>query len=673
MEDISSETSEEQWYQEINLVIIKKKLFRMTMEGKWDDVAELFDRQDEWAPTAKITNSGDTALHIAVSVGKEDNVRQLIQSIRDPSRLRQVLETGNDRGNTPLHSAASMGNVAMCQCIATVYPESVVTTYNNNLETPLFMAALHGKKAAFFYLHSICAKVETSGDQFPRRKNGDTILHCAIAGDYFDLAFQISHLYPHLASSVNEEGLTPLHILASRPSAFRSGSHLEGYHKIIYYCILVDQLEVEASGKQQEGTDSSGDKKNLNLEKYRIFNDLLQLFWRMVPGGKKRNGEETGIKNERKDREETDAENPGAKAGRPGVEQNFEREPSESSDDQRSEQFRRRISPGNEETPAYPENYRTCNDVFKLMWKMVLVVTGINRGKTNAKKVPKERHGIEFPANYRTCIEYAKLANRALLMFIGLGPGTAITKMESNKRKHVWAVQIMNKLLELPLTYEDDEAFRTSRTPPTDSMETTGSDGMEKTLKTAKMILSIDSKSGINDIANKVKEIFPISIQDRNAGNKNLMMLVDQDQSPKMPKKLETPILLAAKNGIAEIVEKILEVYPFAVNDVNEDNKNIVLLAVEYRQPNVYEVLLRRRYRSNESMFRQLDKEENSALHLAAKLGDKRPWRIPGAAMQMQWENKCMSGIPCPTTFSPATTRRARPQATCSLKPTETL
>ncbi|KAG6703553.1 hypothetical protein I3843_07G086100 [Carya illinoinensis] len=666
MEDISSDTSEEQWYQERP---IKEKLFRMAMEGKWDEVAKLYEKH-EWAQTAKITNSGDTALHIAVSVGKEDNVRQLIKSIRDPSRLRVVLQTGNDQGNTPLHSAVSMGNVAMCQCIATVCPELVITTYNNNQETPLFMAALHGEKAAFFCLHSICAKVKTNGDQFHRRKNGDTILHCAIAGDYFDLAFQIIHLYPHLASSVNEEGLTPLHILASRPSAFRSGSHLEGYDKIIYYCILVDQLEVEASGKQPEGTDSPGDKKNLNSEKYRIFNDLLQLFWRMVPGGKNRNGEETEIKIERKDREETDAENPGPEAGRSGDEQNFEREPSESSDALPSMQSMRTISPGNEETPAYPENYRTCNDVFKLLWKMVSVVTGINRGKTNAKEVPKERHGIEFPANYRTCIEFVKLASKALLMFLGLGL-TAITKIENSKQKHTWAVQILNELLVYQYsTYKNAATISggdpehesaqsrtkeleetgwpydldgpSSVTPSTDSIKATGIDGMEKTLKTAKTILLIDSKSGINDIVKKVEELFPISIQDRNAENKNLMMLVHQpqDKPPVMPKKLETPLLLAAKNGITEIVERILEAYPFAVNDVNEDNKNIVLLAVEYRQPKVYEVLLRPRYISNESMFRKLDKEDNSALHLAAKLGDKRPWQIPGAALQMQWENK---------------------------------
>ncbi|KAG2697023.1 hypothetical protein I3760_07G086900 [Carya illinoinensis] len=655
-----------------NSQVTKNKLFRMAMEGKWEEVAKLFERY-EWTQTAKITNSGDTALHIAISVGKEDNVRQLTESIWEPSRLRQVLEIQNDRGNTPLHSAASMGNVAMCQYIATVYPELVGAT-NNNGDTPFVMAALHGEKAAFFCLHFICLDKNMNGYGFSRRKNGDTILHCAIAGDYFDLAFQIIQLYPLLARSVNQEGVTPLHLLASKPSAFRSSSHLEGYYKIIYHCILVDQLEVEASGKQPERTDSPGDKKNLNPETYRACKDLFQLFWRMVLGvtGNNSNGEETETKTESKGREKTDAENPGPKAGRPGVEQNFWPEPS---DDQPTGID----SGGNKKTPAYPENYRTCNDFFKLLWKMVLVVTGINSAKSDAEnnKVRKARHGTDelFPANYRTCIEFVKLANKALLMFLGLGL-TAITNIESNKQKHTWAVQILNELLGLHSTYEDASPYggdhapestqsRTneleetmpydldpdqlisSETPPTDSTKTAGSDaqklvllaGMEETLKTAKTILLIDSKWSINDITKKVQELFPISVQDRNAESKNLMMLVDQDKPPEMPKKLETPILLAAKNGITEIVERILELCPIAINDVNADNKNIVLLAVEHRQPKVYE-LLRRLNISKVSMFRQLDTEENSALHLAAKLGDKQPWRIPGAALQMQWENK---------------------------------
>ena len=59
-----------------------------------------------------------------------------------------------------------------------------------------------------------------------------------------------------------------------------------------------------------------------------------------------------------------------------------------------------------------------------------------------------------------------------------------------------------------------------------------------------------------------------------------------------------TPILLAAWNGITEMVEKTLRIYPMAVYDVdNKHQKNIVLLTVEHKQPCVYKLLSHSRKR----------------------------------------------------------------------------
>ena len=120
------------------------------------------------------------------------------------------------------------------------------------------------------------------------------------------------------------------------------------------------------------------------------------------------------------------------------------------------------------------------------------------------------------------------------------------------------------------------------------------------------------------------------------------MHLVLLAAKKKADAKMETPILIAAKNGIIEMVEKILKSFPVSINDMNEQKKNIVLLAVENRQPHVYQLLLQRNV-TKESVFRSfrmVDNEGNSALHLAAKLGKHMPWLIPGAALQMQWEIK---------------------------------
>ncbi|CAN1334509.1 Ankyrin repeat-containing protein At5g02620 [Linum perenne] len=101
----------------------------------------------------------------------------------------------------------------------------------------------------------------------------------------------------------------------------------------------------------------------------------------------------------------------------------------------------------------------------------------------------------------------------------------------------------------------------------------------------------------------------------------------------------ETAILTAAKSGVTEIVEKILDTFPVAIHDLDSDSKNAVLLAVEHRQIQVFKMLTKKTI-LKESVFSQLDKDGNSALHLAATFGDYRPWLIPGAGLQMQWEIK---------------------------------
>ncbi|KAI9072824.1 hypothetical protein K1719_045192 [Acacia pycnantha] len=160
--------------------------------------------------------------------------------------LVRALRTHNHRGNTALHLAASMGNTTICRIIASV-EATLVDDRNHDGETPLFLAALHGRKQAFLSLHRIRNRNIMDPPFYGncRRNKGDTILHCAINGDYFDLAFQIIHLYKDLANWVNEEGLSPLHLLASKPHAFKSGSRLGRIETIIYHCLHVEKLKAE--------------------------------------------------------------------------------------------------------------------------------------------------------------------------------------------------------------------------------------------------------------------------------------------------------------------------------------------------------------------------------------------------------------------------------------------
>ena len=101
------------------------------------------------------------------------------------------------------------------------------------------------------------------------------------------------------------------------------------------------------------------------------------------------------------------------------------------------------------------------------------------------------------------------------------------------------------------------------------------------------------------------------------------------------------PILIAAKNGITEMVEKSFEISPMVMNGLDQDRKNIVLLTVEHKQPHVYEVLLdlKKKEILKDNVFREVDRNGDSALHFAAKKADFI-WPVPGAASQMQWDIK---------------------------------
>ena len=104
--------------------------------------------------------------------------------------------------------------------------------------------------------------------------------------------------------------------------------------------------------------------------------------------------------------------------------------------------------------------------------------------------------------------------------------------------------------------------------------------------------------------------------------------------------KRETPFLIAAKHGVTEMVEKILELFPVAIRDINAERKNVVMVAVENRQLHVYRLLLSKNIPNKDHMFSKVDNKGNSVLHLAARLGDHQPWLIHGPAFQMQWEIK---------------------------------
>ncbi|CBI40009.3 unnamed protein product, partial [Vitis vinifera] len=445
----------------------KQDLLKFCMEGNWGMVVDMYDKYPS-LQNAKLSTSGETALHIAVWESAEDIVHRLVELIDKQSERRwqtpSALWIPNHRGNTPLHLAALIGNVGMCMCIAGKN-EELLDLRNKAGETPLFLAALRGKKDAFLYLHQICG-AERQYEYHRRHRDGQTILHVAIIGEYFDLAYEIICKYDdRLIYAVNEKGCTPLHLLASQPDVFRSGSRLGGFlSRIIYHCLPVEKLK---------------------------------------------------------------------------------------------------------ETPPDYTFQPTCTDM----------------------------HAHLSPVN-KTRINFFQPLLKLVQNMIKRSGLIDIQKLQEKKEKNIWSVQIMDLML----------------------------------LKSSHR----NYYSSFSGCHPGLMKDFPDSYEPENTDW--YTAILKEELSSKQPiQGTEAPILLAAKNGITKMVERILDVFPMAILDRDSDGKNIVLLAVENRQTKLYEQLVQN-ILFNESAFRAVDNKGNSALHLAARIGDFQPY--PFAALQMQWEIK---------------------------------
>ncbi|RWR75626.1 serine/threonine-protein phosphatase 6 regulatory ankyrin repeat subunit B-like protein [Cinnamomum micranthum f. kanehirae] len=275
---------------------------------------------------------------------------------------------------------------------------------------------------------------------------------------------------------------------------------------------------------------------------------------------------------------------------------------------------------------------------------------------TFAEQSPKDRtHNI--PGNYETCFNALEIFGN------GLRAGFfKVTKMKEKKRKRTHSLQLMKKLVESADLWEAED---TGSRPPDDSFDNFGGEriDMYKELLDASLDgpvsadgtarLDENSKDNEDEIKDRTTMILEepktgIANRRSNGHKKEKKGKAKQDnqedktqtkESDKEDVKEKSPFLVAAKMGVTEMIAEILDKFPVAIDDMNRQKKNAVLLAVENRQPSVYHYL-RERYPKKKSIFQKVDNEGNSALHLTASFSQNRPWLIPSVALQMQWELK---------------------------------
>lgn len=97
-----------------------------------------------------------------------------------------------------------------------------------------------------------------------------------------------------------------------------------------------------------------------------------------------------------------------------------------------------------------------------------------------------------------------------------------------------------------------------------------------------------------------------------------------------------TPLLIAASNGIIEVIHWYVKEHPDSISHITKEGENILFMAVKHRQEEILEWL--EDQPELPILAVQVNLQNRSALHQAARMDYYRGSSIPGAAFQLQQE-----------------------------------
>ncbi|GLT88362.1 hypothetical protein SLE2022_063920 [Rubroshorea leprosula] len=165
---------------------------------------------------------GDTALHYAVTVGKSNIVKALLENM--PAVQKDVWD------NTALRDAAVFGNTKIAKYLFSK-DSSLLSMVDDDQETPVVTACRQGHKEVTNFLYS-----ETPFEILLRAngKQASKLLRWCFSSKRFDIMLDVLHRGQSL---IDQNWKDLLDRFARTPTAFSSGSRLTFWQRWIYECI----------------------------------------------------------------------------------------------------------------------------------------------------------------------------------------------------------------------------------------------------------------------------------------------------------------------------------------------------------------------------------------------------------------------------------------------------
>ncbi|RDX69119.1 hypothetical protein CR513_51807, partial [Mucuna pruriens] len=296
----------------------------------------------------------------------------------------------------------------------------------------------------------------------------------------------------------------------------------------------------------------------------------------------------------------------------------------------------------------FPPNYATLHDFFVGTSSVADLLGKLRSQKNNEHDTEnpsiKKECTIELgsgqvgflPPNYAT---FQQFVRSAYVHTLGLS-GVELKEVKKTKKRHQWSGQLLKALMKRPYA-----AFTGSGGVPTDIVVEADMYNKRKSIYLS-LFDHLAPAGEASELGWLKEEQKPEADEKTESLSRSDTKKETDHQHPdeKDIDKKETAFLVAARNGIVEMVDEILHRIPSVIHNTNSKKENVLLVAVQSRQPLVVESLKMKMQLKREvwnNLILSVDDDENTMLHLAAYAprGDK-PWQIAGSALQMMWDIK---------------------------------
>ncbi|XP_019172866.1 PREDICTED: uncharacterized protein LOC109168306 [Ipomoea nil] len=174
-------------------------LYRAILAVNWEE-ALIFFNQHPSAIQSPLTNHLETALHVAARAGNNTSfMENLVAFLLEDNEQVEALSPRDASGHTPLHYAASHGNIEVAHILVR-RNSNLLYLHNNDGFFPIHYAAMNYRKSkdAFLYFLRLTRDDEYGHPNPYAVPTGVQILVNLIGNKLYDLALQLVVRYPDL-------------------------------------------------------------------------------------------------------------------------------------------------------------------------------------------------------------------------------------------------------------------------------------------------------------------------------------------------------------------------------------------------------------------------------------------------------------------------------------------